>query len=119
MQYVIFATSFHHGYSASRKCFEIGADVFKEEKNNEELIEAASAAMRAILERLVEVETDVLHLTYKDIEPAVNGLSQCHNTNVRVNLIRILSDMIRIAIKGKEPEKYKMIKVRHGSHVLI
>lgn len=94
---------------------EIGSIVFKDVvSDNIELLEAATAAMRAILQRLVEVRADCnfcKQLTFNDVRPMLNGARQCSNANVRVNLIRMLCNLVQIMINNEILENCEMIKV--------
>nr|XP_012233672.1 PREDICTED: HEAT repeat-containing protein 3 isoform X1 [Linepithema humile] len=97
-----------------KKWLEIGSIVFKDVVSDDiELLEAATAAMRAILQRLVEVRTDCnffKQLTINDVQPMLNGARQCSNANVRVNLIRMLCNSVQIMINNEILENYEMIK---------
>ncbi|XP_024877471.1 HEAT repeat-containing protein 3 isoform X1 [Temnothorax curvispinosus] len=85
-------------------------DVFK----RVELAEAGTAAMRAILQRLVQVQVtdvDLNHLptSCNAIQAMLNGLDSCVSTTVRVNLIRILCHLVQL-LNNKNPKNYEMIK---------
>lgn len=97
----------------SRKWLEIGTAVFKDVTSNDtELLEAATAAMRAILQQLAEVRANVFkQLTVDDVQPMLNGTRQCSNASVRVNLIRMLCNLIQILMNNKNSEDHEMIKV--------
>ncbi|GAB1859313.1 HEAT repeat-containing protein 3 [Camponotus japonicus] len=95
-----------------RKWLEIGTAIFKDVTSNDiELLEAATAAMRAILQQLAEVRANVFkQLTVDDCQPMLNGVRQCSNANVRVNLIRMLCNLVQILMNNKNSEDYEMIK---------
>lgn len=92
---------------------EIGTVVFKDVTSNDiELLEAATAAMRAILQQLAEVRANVFkQLTVDDFQPMLNGIRQCSNASVRVNLIRMLCNLVQILMNNKNSENHEMIKV--------
>lgn len=100
-------------YYVFRKWLEIGTAIFKDVTSNDiELLEAATAAMRAILQQLAEVRANVFkQLTVDDCQPMLNGVRQCSNANVRVNLIRMLCNLVQILMNNKNSEDYEMIKV--------
>lgn len=78
-----------------------------------ELAEAGTAALRAILQRLVEIRANVLEvnqLTYDVIQPILNDVRQCVSTNVRVNSIRILCNLVQM-LDNKNSRNYETIKV--------
>ncbi|XP_071578483.1 HEAT repeat-containing protein 3 isoform X2 [Temnothorax nylanderi] len=86
-------------------------DVFK----RVELAEAGTAAMRAILQRLVQVQVNEFELNHlpsscNAIQTMLNGLQSCISTNVRVNLIRILCHLVQL-LNNKDPKNYEMIKL--------
>ena len=89
--------------------------MFKDVVSNDiELLEAATAAMRAILQRLAEVRANCnffKQLTFNDVQPMLNGARQCSNANVRVNLIRMLCNLVQIMINNEILENSEMIKV--------
>ncbi|XP_070162581.1 HEAT repeat-containing protein 3 [Polyergus mexicanus] len=95
-----------------RKWLEIGTAVFKDVTSNDiELLEAATAAMRAILQQLAEVRANVFkQLIVDDVQPMLNGTRQCSNASVRVNLIRMLCNLIQILMNNKNSEDHEMIK---------
>lgn len=111
--YYIFITIFILLFAASRKWLEIGTAVFKDVTSNDiELLEAATAAMRAILQQLAEVRANVFkQLTVDDVQPMLNGARQCSNVSVRVNLIRMLCNLVQILMNNKKSEDHEMIKV--------
>ncbi|XP_046602847.1 HEAT repeat-containing protein 3 [Neodiprion virginianus] len=78
-----------------RMWVEIGNVVFKEaDQNDIALLESATAAMRAALQKLVEVRANVFsQLSMFDIQVMLNGEQQCPNPNVRVNLVRIVGNL--------------------------
>lgn len=78
-----------------------------------ELAEAGTAAMRAILQRLVEVRANIFELnqlTCDVIQPILNDVHQCVSVNVRVNTIRILCNLVQM-LNGKDSKNYETIKV--------
>lgn len=84
-------------------------DVFK----RVELAEAGTAAMRAILQRLVEIRANVFEshqLTCDVIQPMLNDVHQCVSMNVRVNMIRILCNLVQM-LNNKDSKNYETIKV--------
>ncbi|XP_050451278.1 HEAT repeat-containing protein 3 [Cataglyphis hispanica] len=95
-----------------RKWLEIGTVIFKDVTSNDiELLEAATAAMRAILQQLAEVRANVFkQLTIDDVQPMLNGARQCSNVSVRVNLIRMLCNLVQILMNNKNSEDHEMIK---------
>lgn len=95
-----------------RKWLEIGTAVFKDVASNDiELLEAATAAMRAILQQLAEVRANVFkQLTVDDFQPMLNGARQCSNASVRVNLIRMLCNLVQILMNNKNSEDHEKIK---------
>ncbi|XP_072760652.1 HEAT repeat-containing protein 3 [Anoplolepis gracilipes] len=96
-----------------RKWLEIGTAVFKsyDTSSNVELLEAATAAMRAILQQLAEVRATVFkQLTVQDFQPLLNCARQCPNASVRVNLIRMLCNLVQILMNNKNSENHEMIK---------
>lgn len=92
---------------------DIGTTVFKDTNPNDiDLLESATAAMRAAIQRLSEEKTNIFNqLTLADIQPILNGERQCSNTNVRVNLIRILGTLTLILMNNITPEVHELIKV--------
>lgn len=93
---------------------DIGTAVFKNANPNDiELLESATATMRAALQKLSEAKSNIFNqLTLTDIEPMLNGERQCPNANVQTNLIRILGNLALILINNDTPEGYELIKVR-------
>lgn len=80
--------------------------------NDLELLESATAAMRAAIQRLSEGKANIFNqLTMADIEPMLNGERQCPNPNVRVNLIRILGNLALILMNNDTTEARELIKV--------
>ncbi|XP_014472170.1 PREDICTED: HEAT repeat-containing protein 3 [Dinoponera quadriceps] len=79
------------------KWLEIGNAVIKEISPNEkELLEAAVHAMRAIVERLNDMQTDVFtQLSEPDFEIILmcDMQTRCADASVRVNMIRILGNV--------------------------
>lgn len=83
-------------------------------KKDVELAEAGTAAMRAILQRLVDVRANVIELNqliYNDIQPMLNDVRQCVTMNVRVNMIRMLCNLVQIMLNNKDLKNYETIKV--------
>lgn len=81
--------------------------------NDIELLEAATAAMRATLERLTEMPVNIFEtLALDDIQPMLNGERQCLNANVRVNLIRMLGNLALILINNNNSANQELVKVR-------
>nr|XP_033336474.1 HEAT repeat-containing protein 3 [Megalopta genalis] len=95
-----------------RMWLNIGKVVFKDaDPNDTELLESATAAMRAILQRLSEVKANFFNqLTLDDLQPMLNGERQCTNANVRANLIRILGNFALILISNEAPESRELVK---------
>lgn len=91
----------------------MGTVVFKDANPNDvELLESATAAMRAALERLSEAKANIFNqLTLTDIQPMLNGERQSANANVRANLIRILGNFALILMNNDTPEARELIKV--------
>jgi hypothetical protein len=78
------------------------------------IAEAGSAAMRAILQRLVQVRATVIELnqfTCDDIQTMLIEVNQCVNSNVRVNMIRMLCNLVLIILNNKDSKNYEIIKV--------
>lgn len=96
-----------------RKWLEIGTIAFKDvTSTNIELLEAATAAMRAILQQLTEIRANVFkQLTIDDFQPMLNGVRQCSNASVRVNLIRMLCNLVQILMNNKNSKDHEIIKV--------
>ncbi|EZA61547.1 hypothetical protein DMN91_003785 [Ooceraea biroi] len=97
-----------------RKWLDIGTIVFKErDKNpdNIQLLEAASAAMRAILEQLATVRANIFKvLTVSDIQPMLYAEPQCSNASIRVNIIRMFCNLVQILLNHEIAENYEIIK---------
>lgn len=100
---------------------DIGIVVFKDANPNDtELLESATAAMRAILQRLSEVKPNIFNqLTLVDLQPMLNGERQCTNANIRANLIRILGNIALILRSNNTPEANELVKVRFIFHIKI
>lgn len=78
-----------------------------------ELVEAGTAAMRAIFQRLVDVRANIFELnqlTCDVIQPILNDVYQCLSPNVRVNTIRILCNLVQM-LNDKDLKNYETIKV--------
>ncbi|XP_029043426.2 HEAT repeat-containing protein 3 [Osmia bicornis bicornis] len=90
----------------------IGTVVFKDANPTDtELLESATAAMRAALERLSDAEINVFNqLTLTDIQPMLNGERQCQDPNVRVNLLRILGNLALVLMKNNTSDASELIK---------
>lgn len=95
----------------------IGTLVFKDANPTDtELLESATAAMRAALERLSEAEINVFNrLTLTDIQPMLNRERQCQDPNVRVNLLRILGNLALLLMKNNTSDASELIKVRFAN----
>lgn len=93
---------------------DIGTVVFKDTSPNDiELLESATAAMRAAIQRLSKEKANIFSmLTLADVQPMINGERQCPNMNVRVNLIRTLGTLALILMNNDIPEAHELIKVR-------
>lgn len=93
---------------------DIGTVVFKETSPDDiDLLESATAAMRAATQKLSEGTVNVFErLTLADVQPMLNGERQCPNTNVRVNLIRILGNLALILMNNNTSGAHEIIKVR-------
>lgn len=91
---------------------QIGTVVFKEaDVNDIELLESTTAALRATLQKLTEVQAKTFSkLTPSDIQPMLNGERQCPNANVRVNLTRILGNLALIIANDDNSNKYELMK---------
>lgn len=113
---IILLIFINFGYSVSRKWIDISTE-FKQIKKDVELAEASTAAMRAILQRLVQEQANVVELnqlTCNDIQPILNDLHQCVSINVRVNIIRMLCNLVQIMLSKnnlKDSKNYEAIKV--------
>jgi hypothetical protein len=93
---------------------DIGTIVFNNQNNSDDmkLLEAASAAMRAILQQLADVHANIFQqLTISDILPMLNNTVQYSNANIRINMIRMLCDLVQILINKSIVENYEVIKV--------
>ncbi|XP_003708346.1 HEAT repeat-containing protein 3 [Megachile rotundata] len=90
----------------------IGTVVFKDANPDDtELLESATAAMRAALEKLSEAEVNVFNqLTLNDIHPMLNGERQCKDPNIRVNLLRILGNLATVLTRNNVTESSELIK---------
>ncbi|KAL0129573.1 hypothetical protein PUN28_001678 [Cardiocondyla obscurior] len=96
-----------------RKWMEIATEFKHVAEKNVELAEAGTAAMRAILQRLFEVRANVFELnqlTCDEIQPMINDVNECVNMNVRVNLIRMLCNLVRM-LNNKDSKNYETIKL--------
>ncbi|KAF7411193.1 hypothetical protein HZH66_000089 [Vespula vulgaris] len=91
---------------------EIGTIVFKDaDMNDIELLESATAALRAILQKLTEVQANTFSkLTVADIQPMLNGERHCPNANIRANLIRILGNLALIIFNNDNLHKHDLMK---------
>lgn len=105
------------GYFTFRKWMEIAGEfkhvTKKDAYKRVELAEASTAAMRAILQRLVEIQANVFEsyqLTCDVIQPMLNDVHQCVSTNVRINMIRILCNLVQM-LNNKDSRNYEPIKV--------
>ncbi|CAL7950932.1 unnamed protein product [Xylocopa violacea] len=95
-----------------RMWMEMGRVVFKDAKLNDiELLESATAAMRADIQKLSEAKANIFNrLTLVDILPMLNGERQCSNANVQVNLIRMLGNLALILMNSDTLEARELIK---------
>ncbi|KYM96799.1 HEAT repeat-containing protein 3 [Cyphomyrmex costatus] len=100
-----------------RKWIDISTEFKQIFKKNVELAEASTAAMRAILQRLVQERANVVELnqlTCNDIQPMLNDIHQCVSINVRVNMIRMLCNLVQIMLSkknSKDSKNYEAIKL--------
>ncbi|XP_076233884.1 HEAT repeat-containing protein 3 [Calliopsis andreniformis] len=95
-----------------RMWMNLGKVVFKDaDPNDIELLESATAAMRAALQILSEEKANIFNqLTLADIQPLLNGERQCPNANVRANLIRILGNFALLLMNNNTSEVEELIK---------
>ncbi|XP_017759343.1 PREDICTED: HEAT repeat-containing protein 3 [Eufriesea mexicana] len=95
-----------------RMWIDIGTVVFKDTSPDDiELLESATAAMRAAIQKLSEGKVNIFEqLTLADVQPMLNGERQCPNTNVRVNLIRILGNLALILMNHGTSRAHEIIK---------
>lgn len=96
------------------KWIDIAAE-FKQISKDVKLAEASTAAMRAILQRLVEVRANVVKLNQfisNDIQSMLNDVLsfQCVSTDVRVNMIRMLCNLAQIMLNKKDSKNDEAIK---------
>ncbi|XP_051173186.1 HEAT repeat-containing protein 3 [Leptopilina boulardi] len=91
---------------------EIGKVVFTDaDPNDIDLLESATSAMRAALQKLAEVKANVFQqLSVVDLQPMCNGERQCSNANVRANLLRILGNLALILLNVQNPQSLELIK---------
>lgn len=91
---------------------EIGKVVFTDaDPNDIELLESATSAMRAALQKLAEVKANVFQqLSVADLQPMLNGERQCPNPNVRANLLRTLGNLALILMNGEVLQSQELIK---------
>lgn len=91
---------------------EIGTIVFKDTSVNDiELLESATAAMRAAIQKLSEEKVNIFNcLTLADVQPMLNRERQCLNANIQVNLIRILGNLALILRNNDTSEAREIIK---------
>ena len=92
---------------------EIGKVVFADaDPTDIDLLESATSAMRAALQKLAEVRANVFkQLSVTDLEPMLNGERQCANPNVRANLLRILGNLALILMNDGALQCQELIKV--------
>ncbi|XP_067004032.2 HEAT repeat-containing protein 3 [Anabrus simplex] len=90
----------------------IGNLVFKQANPSDtELLEAATAAMRAALEKLAKVKSDLFgQLQESDIQLLFNGEQQCSDANVRANLIRIVGTLGMIMATSLEERSQAILQ---------
>ncbi|KAG5325638.1 HEAT3 protein, partial [Pseudoatta argentina] len=100
-----------------RKWIDISTEFKQIIKKGVELVEASTAAMRAILQRLVQEQANVVELnqlTFNDIQLMLNDLQQCVNINVCINMIRMLCNLVQIMSSknnSKDSKNYEAIKL--------
>ncbi|KAG5328819.1 HEAT3 protein, partial [Acromyrmex heyeri] len=100
-----------------RKWIDISTEFKQIIKKDVELVEASTAAMRAILQRLVQEQANVVELnqlTCNDIQLMLNDLQQCVNINVCINMIRMLCNLVQIMLSknnSKDSKNYEAIKL--------
>ncbi|KAG5339682.1 HEAT3 protein, partial [Acromyrmex charruanus] len=100
-----------------RKWIDISTEFKQIIKKDVELVEASTAAMRAILQRLVQEQANVVELnqlTFNDIQLMLNDLQQCVNINVCINMIRMLCNLVQIMLSknnSKDSKNYEAIKL--------
>lgn len=92
---------------------ELGKVVFHDTNADSiELLESATSAMRAALEKLAEARVDMFQqLKIDDVQPILNGERQCPNANVRANLIRIVGSLAMILVRKETIENVDLVKV--------
>ena len=91
--------------------------MFKDaDPNDIDLLESATSAMRASLQKLAEVRANVFQkLNVTDLQPMLNGERQCPNPNVKVNLLRILGNLVLILLNNGVSNCQELIKVNNRS----
>ncbi|XP_012275668.1 HEAT repeat-containing protein 3 [Orussus abietinus] len=91
---------------------EIGTTVFKvADPNDTELLESATSAMRAVLQKLTEIRANSFsQMTLEDLQPMLNGERQCPNPSVRINLIRILGNLALLLVTVDNTESRELVK---------
>ncbi|KYN40722.1 HEAT repeat-containing protein 3 [Trachymyrmex septentrionalis] len=100
-----------------RKWINISTEFKQIIKKDVELAEASTAAMRAILQRLVQEQANVVELnqlTCNDIQLMLNDLQQCVSINVSINMIRMLCNLVQIMLNknnSKDSKNYEAIKL--------
>ncbi|KOC68595.1 HEAT repeat-containing protein 3 [Habropoda laboriosa] len=102
-----------------RMWVDIGTVIFNDTSSyNIELLEAATSTMRAAIQKLSEEKANIFNrLTLADVTPILSEGRQCPNTNVRVNLIRILGNLALILTNNDTLEAREIIK--HVSWFLL
>ncbi|KYM86105.1 HEAT repeat-containing protein 3 [Atta colombica] len=100
-----------------RKWIDISTEFKQIIKKDVELAEASTAAMRAILQRLIQEQANVVELnqlTCNDIQLMLNDLQQCVSINVRINMIRMLCNLVQIMLNknnSQDSKNYEAIKL--------
>ncbi|CAK9833560.1 HEAT repeat-containing protein 3 [Anthophora retusa] len=95
-----------------RMWMDIGTIIFKDTSSYSiELLESATSTMRAAIQKLSEEKANIFNrLTLSDIAPILSEGRRCPNTNVRVNLIRIVGNLALILMNNDTPEAQEIIK---------
>ncbi|XP_011869585.1 PREDICTED: HEAT repeat-containing protein 3-like [Vollenhovia emeryi] len=78
-----------------------------------QLAEASTAAMRAILQRLVDIQANVFEsnqITCEMIQLMINDVYQYDSLNVRLNMIRVFCNLVQL-LNNKDSKNYEMIKL--------
>jgi len=107
---IILLVFINFGYSEFRKWIDISTEFKQIIKKDVELAEASTAAMRAILQRLIQEQANVVELnqlTCNDIQLMLNDLQQCVSINVRINMIRMLCNLVQIMLNKNNSQDFK------------